>query len=92
MTAEERARAFDRFWQSAPARRDGRPGGHFGLGLAIVRELVVSDGGDIALAPSRAGGLEVIVRVRRATSKDVIQPAETFSRPVRERQLSPTAG
>ena len=42
MTAEERARAFDRFWQSGAARRDGRPNGHFGLGLAIVRELVVA--------------------------------------------------
>ena len=48
MTAEERARAFDRFWQSGGARRDGRPNGHFGLGLAIVRELVVADGGDVA--------------------------------------------
>jgi two-component system sensor histidine kinase BaeS len=40
MTAEERARAFDRFWQSAPARRDGRPNGHFGLGLSIVRSIL----------------------------------------------------
>jgi signal transduction histidine kinase len=66
MSAEERARAFDRFWQSAPARRDGRPNGHFGLGLSIVRELVVGDGGEIALEPSPSGGLEVIVRLRRS--------------------------
>jgi signal transduction histidine kinase len=65
MTVDERARAFDRFWQSAPARRDGRPNGHFGLGLSIVRELVVSDRGDVALEPSPAGGLEVVVRLRR---------------------------
>ena len=66
MSAEERARAFDRFWQSAPARRDGRPSGHFGLGLSIVRELVVGDGGEISLVPSGSGGLEVVVRMRRS--------------------------
>ena len=71
MSAEERARAFDRFWQSAPARRDGRPNGHFGLGLSIVRELVVGDGGEIALEPSGSGGLEVVVRMRRS---DVAPP------------------
>ena len=52
MTDEERARAFDRFWQSPAARRDGRPNGHFGLGLAIVRELVVADGGEVGSEPS----------------------------------------
>jgi signal transduction histidine kinase len=65
MSADERARAFDRFWQSGEARKGGRPNGHFGLGLSIVRELVVGDGGDVALAPSAAGGLEVVVRMRR---------------------------
>ena len=55
MTADERARAFDRFWQSAAARRDGRPNGHFGLGLAIVRELVVADGGDVAAGAVAVG-------------------------------------
>jgi signal transduction histidine kinase len=74
MSAEERARAFDRFWQSAPARRDGRPNGHFGLGLSIVRELVVGDGGEVALEPSASGGLEVIVRMRRS---DMAPPRPT---------------
>ncbi|HEX4529764.1 MAG TPA: ATP-binding protein [Acidimicrobiia bacterium] len=66
MSAEERAHAFERFWQSGEARRDGRPNGHFGLGLSIVRELVVGDGGDVALAPSDTGGLEVVVRMKRS--------------------------
>jgi signal transduction histidine kinase len=66
MSPEERACAFDRFWQSGEARKDGRPNGHFGLGLSIVRELVVGDGGDVALEPSAAGGLEVVVRMRRS--------------------------
>lgn len=65
MSAEERARAFDRFWQSGESRKEGRPNGHFGLGLAIVRELVVGDGGAVELEPSAAGGLEVVVRMRR---------------------------
>jgi signal transduction histidine kinase len=66
MSAEQRERAFDRFWQSGEARADGRPNGHFGLGLAIVRELVVSDGGDVSLEESESGGLEVVVRLRPA--------------------------
>ena len=78
MSPEERACAFDRFWQSGGARKEGRPNGHFGLGLSIVRELVVGDGGDVALEPSATGGLEVVVRMRRS---DV-------SAPPRERQLS----
>lgn len=73
MSDEERARAFDRFWQSGTARRDGRPNGHFGLGLAIVRKLVGSDGGDVALEESPSGGLEAIVRVRRAEREMNVQ-------------------
>ena len=84
MSDEERARAFDRFWQSAVARRDGRSAGHFGLGLPIVRELVVTDGGEVRLAPSPSGGLEVIVRMRRSEA-----PHEPSVRP---RQLSTTSG
>lgn len=80
MSAEERTCAFDRFWQSGGARKDGRPNGHFGLGLSIVRELVVGDGGDVALEPSATGGLEVVVRMRRS---DVPAPRDG-----RERQLS----
>jgi signal transduction histidine kinase len=84
MSAEDRGRAFDRFWQSGEARKGGRPNGHFGLGLSIVRELVVGDGGDVALEPSPSGGLAVIVRVRRS---DVPAPAGTPP-PAAPRQLS----
>ena len=90
MTDEERARAFDRFWQSAEARRDGRPNGHFGLGLAIVRELVVSDGGEVRLEPSVSGGLEVVVRYRRGERIEPVARAASLSG--RERQLSTTSG
>jgi signal transduction histidine kinase len=91
MTAEERARAFDRFWQSGASRRDGRPSGHFGLGLAIVRELVVRDGGEVVLDAVSGGGpgLEVTVRLRRAEAPVRTEPA-TPEAP--ELQLSRASG
>jgi len=58
MTPEQRARAFDRFWRAGAARRDG---GGFGLGLAIVRELVNADGGTVALDDADEGGLRVAI-------------------------------
>jgi signal transduction histidine kinase len=57
MTPAERLRAFDPFWRS----KDG--GGGAGLGLAIVRQLVRSSGGDVQLGEARGGGLEVTVRL-----------------------------
>ncbi len=60
MTEDERARAFDRFW-----RVDQGASG-FGLGLAIVRQLVVADGGTVALATAAAGGLEVHITLPAA--------------------------
>ena len=60
LTREERERAFDRFWR-------GRNGGEgSGLGLAIVKRLVESDGGEVELRDAEGGGLEVVLRVRRA--------------------------
>jgi signal transduction histidine kinase len=60
LTAEERARAFDRFWR-------GRNGSGSGLGLAIVRRLVVADGGDVELLPAPGGGIDAVVRLRPET-------------------------
>jgi signal transduction histidine kinase len=83
MPTDDRARAFDRFWQSGEARRHGRPDGHVGLGLAIVRELVTGDGGEVVLEDAHAGsardrGLAVTVRMRRAEAPD---PARTDPAP-----------
>jgi signal transduction histidine kinase len=66
MTAEQRARAFDRFWRADPACKHR---GGSGLGLAIVRRLVTADGGTVALEPNVEGGLSVamcLVGVRQA--------------------------
>lgn len=60
MTAEERERAFDRFWR-APGGGDG-----FGLGLAIVARLVAADGGRVELREAATGGLDAVVRLRQA--------------------------
>lgn len=60
MSAEQKARAFDRFW------RAGSGGGGSGLGLAIVRRLVEVDGGTIELRDAPGGGLEAVVRLPAA--------------------------
>ena len=64
LPAEERERAFDRFWRSHPARQ-GSLGGH-GLGLPIVRKLVGADRGSVVLAESDSGGIDAQVRYRAA--------------------------
>ena len=60
MSAEERARAFDRFW------RGHKGGGGSGLGLAVVERLVTADGGEVELLPAPARGLDARVRFRGA--------------------------
>jgi signal transduction histidine kinase len=70
LSDEQRTRAFDRFWRAGRGtdpddgdHAETAPGdeGGFGLGLAIVRQLVVADGGEVTLGRSAAGGLEVVV-------------------------------
>ena len=62
MTAEQRARAFDRFWRAAAPSSSGG----FGLGLAIVGRLVTADGGSVELAEAPEGGLAVVLRLPAA--------------------------
>jgi signal transduction histidine kinase len=64
LPAEAQARAFDRFWR-------GRTGEGSGLGLAIVKRLVESDGGTIELRDAPGGGLEAIVRLRAADTREL---------------------
>ena len=59
MTADEAARAFDRFWQ---AGGDAAGAGHgTGLGLAIVAEIVAAHGGrvDLRTAPGQGAAFTV---------------------------------
>lgn len=58
MTAEQRERAFDRFWR-------GRRGGT-GLGLAIVRQLVEDNHGRVELHAAEGGGLLVQIELPSA--------------------------
>ena len=71
MSADERKRAFNRFWRA----HDGGDG--FGLGLAIVERLLVADGGEIELRESASGGLDAVVRLRPVTTRaDAPLPSE----------------
>jgi signal transduction histidine kinase len=56
LSDQERQRAFDRFWQGAAA-----PTGTSGLGLAIVRQLAVANGGTITLEAPDGGGLDAVL-------------------------------
>jgi signal transduction histidine kinase len=58
MTAEQRARAFDRFWRAGPSSTGT------GLGLAVVHRLVTADGGQVELRESPGGGLEAVISLR----------------------------
>lgn len=60
LSAEERGRAFDRFWRG---RTDSAGSG---LGLAIVRRLTETDGGEALLEEAPGGGLAAVVRLPRA--------------------------
>lgn len=56
----DRSRALEPFAQLEPARATD---GSCGLGLAIVRRIVVGCGGQLSLVDAPGGGLEVIVRL-----------------------------
>jgi signal transduction histidine kinase len=61
MSAEQRQRAFDRFWRGPATDREGT-----GLGLAIVRQLLEASGGTAELHPNPDGGLDAVARLRPA--------------------------
>ncbi len=55
MSADERARAFDRFWRRAAAPGSVSP---------IVKRLIELDGGSVELREAPGGGLDVVLRLR----------------------------
>ncbi|MFD7435783.1 ATP-binding protein [Streptomyces sp. NPDC059861] len=61
MTADQRVRAFDRFW-----RAPGAPKGGTGLGLSLVQRLAHASGGEVTLRPAATGGLDAVVRLPSA--------------------------
>ena len=65
MSADERARAFDRFWRGRGLT--GRSGS--GLGLAIVKQLVTDDGGSVALDDAPTGGVCVRISWQPASAR-----------------------
>jgi signal transduction histidine kinase len=65
LSAEDRARAFDRFWRADGSQ--ARFGGS-GLGLAIVRTLVAADGGTVELREADTGGVDAVITLRAASA------------------------
>jgi signal transduction histidine kinase len=61
MTADQRAHAFDRFWQGG-----SESGGRAGLGLAIVHQLVTTNRGRVELDDTPGGGLTAWVALPAA--------------------------
>ena len=60
MTAEQLARAYDRFWRAEQGRG---PTGGTGLGLSIVRSSVLALGGTIDLESEIGQGVTVTIRI-----------------------------
>lgn len=58
LTDDQRARAFDRFWQAS------HTGGGSGLGLAIVAQLAQASGGSVRLDASDGGGVDAVATFR----------------------------
>lgn len=64
--AGDRTRMFEAFTRG----RDTRGTGGAGIGLAVVRDIVLAHGGRVALEDSPAGGTRVIVTLPLATGHD----------------------
>jgi signal transduction histidine kinase len=66
LSAEDRARAFDRHWGI-------RPGGT-GLGLAIVERLCTNNRATVRLDETPGGGIDAVVEARRAPPSPELEP------------------
>ena len=63
MSAEERAKAFDRFWRADNST--SRSTGGCGLGLSIARLLARAQGGDLTVSPREGGGCVFTVKMKK---------------------------
>ena len=68
MSAEERAKAFDRFWRADNST--ARTTGGCGLGLSIAHLLARAQGGDITVAPREGGGTVFTVKLKKVEDKN----------------------
>ena len=68
MSAEERAKAFDRFWRADKSTT--RSTGGCGLGLSIARLLARAQGGDLTVSPREGGGCVFTVKLRKVVEKN----------------------
>ena len=68
MSAEERAKAFDRFWRADNST--ARSTGGCGLGLSIARLLARAQGGDLTVSPREGGGCVFTVKLRKVVEKN----------------------
>lgn len=68
LSADQRARAFDRFWRADPSKSDGFGG--TGLGLSIAASMLTADKGTIRLEEAEGGGLDAVVCLTRADIPD----------------------
>ena len=68
MSAEERAKAFDRFGRADNSI--ARTTGGCGLGLSIARLLARAQGGDLTVAPREGGGTVFTVKLRKVVEKN----------------------
>jgi signal transduction histidine kinase len=65
LTADQRARAFDRFWRGARTRDSASGAQGSGLGLAIAAQLALSSNMNLELAQPPSGiGIDAIVKIK----------------------------
>ncbi|WP_426625267.1 sensor histidine kinase [Leifsonia sp. McL0607] len=66
----DQGRAFDRFASTRAASGGDGHERHYGLGLALVSEVVDRHGGTVSAAGAAGGGAEVVVRLPRAAAPE----------------------
>ncbi len=70
LTDEQRAHAFDRFWQAGGGQGWGGQGGGTGLGLAITHRLATASGARVELRRAPTGGIDAVASFHAAPGRD----------------------